>query len=136
MSDVSIVTWFQRGGAPMFLILFLALIGLGGTIAGLGVGVISKRRGPALAFGAGLLGIALLCGAGGVGGYLWSHARIEAAVVGADPQLVATLRAVGEAESGIPLRFGLGAAALPALSGVVLLALGLARPAAGRRGRD
>jgi len=125
MSQVA--RWFQEGGFAMFPILLLGIVGLAGTVAGLAVGLSSRRRGTPLAFGIALLAVALLCvGIGGVS-YLVAQQRIDAALAGVDPDMRDRLRAVGESEARVSLTFGGGAAALPALGGLVLVALGVAR---------
>ena len=119
--------WFRMGGFAMFPILLLGFVGLVGAIIGLAVGLGSRRRGTPLAFGIALLAVAVLCG--GIGGlaYVMAQQKIEAVLPAVDPRQRDELRAVGESEARVPLSFGLGAAALPGLGGIVLVALGLAR---------
>ena len=119
--------WFRAGGLAMFPILVLGVVGFAGTIAGLVVGLSSRRRGTPLAFGIALLAVAFLCA--GIGGlaYVRGQQMIDAALAGVDPRMQEELRRVGEQEARVPLTFGGGAAALPGLGGLVLLALGLAR---------
>ena len=125
MADV--FRWFHEGGFAMFPILILGVVGLVGTIAGLVVGLSSRRRGAPLAFGIGLLAVAVLCaGIGGIS-YVVAQRKIDAVLPAVDPRQHDELRAVGEAEARVALTFGGGAAALPGLGGLVLLARGLAR---------
>lgn len=125
MSQVS--HWFRAGGFAMFPLLLLAVLGFAGTVAGLVVGLSSRRRGTPLAFGIALVAVALLCA--GIGGlsYVKAQQTVDAALAGVDPGMREELRRVGEAEARVPLTFGAGAAALPGLGGLVLVALGLAR---------
>ncbi|MBI5478034.1 MAG: hypothetical protein HY906_04215 [Deltaproteobacteria bacterium] len=126
--------WFQEGGFAMFPILLLGVVGLVGTIAGLAIGLSSRRRGTPLAFGAGLLAVAVLCVGIGGASYLMAEMKIDAALVAVAPEMRDELRTVGRAEARVALTFGGGAAALPAIGGLLLVALGLARgrdPAAG-----
>jgi hypothetical protein len=122
-----VIRWFHEGGFAMFPILFLGVVGLAGTVAGLVVGGASRRRGTPLAFGIALLAVALLCGGLGGASYLVARQRIDAALTGVALEHREKLRAAGESEGRVALNFGGGAAALPALGGLVLVALGLAR---------
>jgi hypothetical protein len=122
--------WFRVGGFAMFPILLLGLVGLAGTIVGLAVGLASRRRVVPVAFGSGLLAIAMACVLIGGVSYFLAELRIDAALVGVDPHQRDRLRDYGRAEARVATTFGLGAAALPALGGLVLVALGLARPRA------
>jgi hypothetical protein len=122
-----IVRWFHEGGFAMFPILLLAVVGLVGAVVGLAVGLASRRRGTMLAFGIGLVAVAVLCAGIGAISFVAAQQKVEAALVAVDPSQRELLRTVGEAEARVPLTFGLGASSLPALAGMILVAAGLAR---------
>ncbi|MCB9686409.1 MAG: hypothetical protein H6735_15310 [Alphaproteobacteria bacterium] len=114
--------WFLEGGPTMWVILALDLALLLALGVG-GVGALAARIARVGIWPARIVTLFVLMGAVvpvivGVAGWWYGMMQVEAALQAASPDIVDTLRAVGEAEARVPLFFGggsSGALAFPAL---------------------
>jgi hypothetical protein len=133
MSDLA--RWFQEGGAGMYAILLLDVLGLFGVGLSWIVALWGRLRGrssalvrlvPALV----MLGAALPALVGAISTFQ-AHVAVRAAVRFAEPAQRDALLAQGLAEALVPLRFGGGSTVL--LGGLAVLALMIA-PWGAKRG--
>ena len=109
---MDVVQAFREGGTSMYLVLALDLVGFVLVPLALVIATVARftGKGRGVALAAGVLGLLLalapMCA--GLGGYLLSMSKVDAAVVNADPEQREVLRAYGEAEASNNLTFGLG----------------------------
>jgi hypothetical protein len=117
---------FLEGGPTMWLVLLLGLAGHAAAVATLVAG--RARRRTALVLGG--TTFALAAGTALIGwlGYVHGVSRMEQALVNVAPDMRNLLEQVGRAEAAQNIRFGLIAAALPAIIGFAFLAIGAVRP--------
>ncbi|MBX7194123.1 MAG: hypothetical protein K1X94_18865 [Sandaracinaceae bacterium] len=116
-------TFFQEGGAAMYLVLCIGALSHVLALAALG-SMLAKRRAMPLGFGAATLLFALSTACTGVGGYLMGMRNVEDAVAFADPELQARLRAQGQEECDNNLYFGGCAFLFPFFAGLVAVGRG------------
>ncbi len=117
------LTFFQEGGAAMYLVLCVGALGHGLALAALG-SMLAKRRAMPLGFGAATLLFALTTACAGVGGYVMGMRNVEDAVAFADPEMQARLRAQGQEEADNNLYFGGCAFLFPFFAGLVAIGRG------------
>ena len=122
----SIVRAFHEGGFTMYLVLLLAVFGHLGALLAVLYG--RKTKNLARVYGALTLAFGLLTlGAGWLGNML-GRSQVEAAVMGVDPRMKMEIMTVGYAEAAQNLKFGLVAAVLPVLVGLIFVGRSLGEP--------
>jgi hypothetical protein len=108
MADIS--AWWQSGGAAMWFIAVLDLLGFFFVALGFVVALVSRVTGKGGGLArvlavVGFLGCALpLCA--GFTGFSVSRYQVKTAMEGLDPATAESIRQAGEAVAGVPLWFG------------------------------
>jgi hypothetical protein len=122
----SLAVAFHEGGWPMYVILLLALLGHVAAV----VALILGRKGKNLARVTGLLALGLglaTAGMGWFGNHLGRN-MTEAAVAMVDPRDKMAIMNQGYAEAAQNLKFGLGAAIIPSLVGLIFVGRSMGEP--------
>lgn len=114
------------GGAWMYLIALLGLMGAAGALASFAFGVGGDARLAAWVCG-GVAALGLFIAGTGYAGLTHSRSVVEQAVATVDPEHRDSIRLAGSSEARVPFIFGLVAALLPATAGLAMLGPALSR---------
>lgn len=123
----SIVDWFQAGGAPVFVILFMDLMGGLVIASALVLAFLTRYRKWGLAIYAILVLGTCIPTLTGAAGWMWGRARVQEALSWVNPEDRWQLLERGYAEALVPLWVGLGSTLILGLPAVAALAVAVRR---------